>query len=74
MVLDDDRGYFTSYHAASVVREYTLKKYPKLEQVLEKLSWNISNEEMIAFNYQIEIEKQDHKIVAKTFFQQKGLL
>lgn len=74
MVLDDDRGYFTSYHAATVVREETLKKHPKLEQVLEKLSGNISNEEMIALNYQVEIEKQDPKVVAKTFLQQKGLL
>jgi len=74
MVLDDDRGYFISYHAATVVREETLKKHPKLEQVLEKLSGNISNEEMIALNYQVEIEKQDPKVVAKTFLQQKGLL
>lgn len=74
VVLDDDRSYFTSYHAATIVRNEQLKQHPELEQVLEKLTGKISNEEMIALNYQVEIEKQDPKVVAKVFLKQKGLL
>ncbi len=74
VVLDDDRSCFTSYHAATIVRNEQLKQHPELEQVLEKLTGKISNEEMIALNYQVEIEKQDPKVVAKVFLKQKGLL
>ena len=74
VVLEDDASYFTSYHAATLIREETLAEHPELEPVLEKLTSAISNEEMIALNYQVEIEKQDPAVVAKAFLEHKGLL
>ncbi len=74
VVLSDDRAYFTDYHAATVVREAVFKRYPELEEVLDLLTGSISNEEMIALNYEVEIEKRDPKAVAKGFLKAKGLL
>ncbi len=72
--LVDDRNYFTSYHAATVVRIDTLKKYPALGQILELLTDQISDRDMVQMNYQVEIEKQDPKEVARSYLTKKGLL
>lgn len=74
VVLDDDLSYFTSYHAATIVRNEILEKYPSLLGVLELMTDLISNEDMINLNYKVEIEKQDPKVVAKNFLVEKGLL
>lgn len=74
VVLDDDLSYFTNYHAATVIRSETLRNHPELKAVLEMLTARISDEDMIGMNYQVEIEKQDPKAVAKEFLTKKGLL
>lgn len=73
-VLEDDKAAFAAYHASTVIRSKTLEKYPELAGVLDLLSARISNEEMIALNYQVEIEKQDPKEVARAFLVKEGLL
>jgi len=73
-VLEDDKNFFPSYFASTLVREETLKKYPELENVLNKLEGKISNDEMIQMNYEVEKEKKDPKEVAKEFLKSKGLL
>ena len=74
IVLEDDKNFFPSYFAATLVRNETLNKYPELEEVLELLTDNISNDEIIEMNYLVEIEKQDPKDVANEFLKKKGLL
>ncbi|MFA5446726.1 MAG: glycine betaine ABC transporter substrate-binding protein [Sphaerochaeta sp.] len=74
VLLEDDRHYFTSYLAATIVREQTLKTYPELTSILELLTGAINDQEMVAMNYQVEIEKQDPKDVARAFLASKGLL
>ena len=73
-VLEDDLQYFTSYYAATLIRQATLLKYPELEAVLEMLTGQISDAEMTHLNYQVEIQGQDPKQVARTFLQTKGLI
>lgn len=74
LVLEDDLNYFTSYFAATLVRQATLDKYPQLEAIVEKLTGVISDADMIRLNYLVEIESKDPKLVAKDFLNQKGLL
>lgn len=73
-VLEDDKNFFPSYYAATLIREETLKKYPELEKVLNKLEGKISNDEMIQMNYEVEVGKKDPKDIAKEFLNNKGLL
>jgi glycine betaine/choline ABC-type transport system substrate-binding protein len=73
-VLIDDKNFFPSYFATTLVREETLEKYSELEGLLNKLAGTISNEKMIEMNYEVEIEKKDPKVVAKEFLQEQGLL
>jgi glycine betaine/choline ABC-type transport system substrate-binding protein len=72
--LVDDKNFFPSYQAATLIKSETLKKYPELKQVLEKLTGKITDEEMINMNYQVESEKKDPVDVANEFLKSKGLL
>lgn len=73
-ILEDDLNFFPAYDAATLVRAETLEKYPELEPVLEKLTGQISNEEMVQMNYAVEKENKDPAEVAKAFLEEKGLL
>ncbi|MCF8020603.1 MAG: glycine/betaine ABC transporter substrate-binding protein [Vallitaleaceae bacterium] len=72
-VLEDDKNFFPSYFAATLIREETLEKYPELEDVLALLDGQINNEEMTNLNYLVEIENMDPKVVAEDFLEEKGL-
>lgn len=74
VVLEDDLNFFPSYYAATLVREETLEKYPEIEPILDRLTDQLSNEEITHMNYLVEIEKQDPKQVAHDFIEEKGLI
>lgn len=73
-LLEDDKHIFATYYGGTVVRQDALKKYPKLEETLEKLTGQISDDEMRSMNYAVEIDKKDEKEVATQFLTEKGLL
>lgn len=74
VILEDDKAFFASYYAATVVRAEILEQYPELEAVLELMTGLISNEEMIAMNYAVEVENRDPEVVAREFLKRKGLI
>ena len=73
-VLEDNKNFFPAYQAATLIRKETLDKYPELEGVLEKLTGQISDDEMIQMNYQVEKENMDPRDVAEQFLKAKGLI
>ncbi len=73
-VLQDDKHFFRRYDAATVVRMETLKKYPKLAGVLDKMNGLISNKDMQDMNYKVKILHKSSEQVAKEFLQSKKLL
>lgn len=73
-LLEDDRQIFATYYGGTVVRQDTLNKFPDLEATLEKLTGQISDEEMRAMNDAVEVDHEDEKDVAKDFLQSEGLL
>ena len=73
-VLNDDKNFFPAYQAATVIRQETLDQYPELEGILNKLSGQISDEEMQQMNYYVEHDNRDAADVAKEFLEAKGLL
>lgn len=73
-VLEDNKNFFPAYQAATLIRKETLDKYPELEEVLEKLTEQISDDEMIQMNYQVEKENMDPRDVAEQFLKAKGLI
>jgi osmoprotectant transport system substrate-binding protein len=70
----DDLGFFPKYDAAPVVRQETLKKFPKLEEVLSNLAGKITEEDMLKMNARVDIDKDKPEDVARDFLLEKGLI
>ncbi|WP_208120472.1 glycine betaine ABC transporter substrate-binding protein [Spirabiliibacterium pneumoniae] len=73
-VLLDDKHFYNDYYLGTVVRESTLKKFPKLKTALLKMENLISEKEMATMNDLVENHNQDEKVVAYEFLKQKGLI
>jgi len=73
-VLEDDRNFFPSYHAATLIRRETLEKHPELADVLALLDGTIDNQEMTEMNYLVEVENRDPAAVAEDFLIREGLI
>jgi osmoprotectant transport system substrate-binding protein len=73
-ILEDDKKFFPPYYCTAIVRMDTLEKYPELEETLNLLAGQISNEEMQQLNYQVAEEERDAKDVVKEFLQNKGII
>lgn len=72
--LEDDKHFFPPYGASPVVRKDTLKQYPQLEEVINKLTGKIDTKTMTALNYKADIEKKDPAEIAREFLLEQGLI
>ena len=72
--LTDDKQFFPPFDACAVARNKILEAHPELNDVIGVLSNNITAEEIISLNYEVDINQRDAKEVAVQFLQQKGLL
>jgi glycine betaine/choline ABC-type transport system substrate-binding protein len=67
IVLEDDRGYFPSYHGAPLVREDVLKRHPAIRTALDRLGGKIDDATMRRLNYQVAVERRSESEVAREF-------
>lgn len=74
VALKDDKQLFPPYQGAPLLRQSTLKKYPKVKTALNKLAGKISEKEMQSMNYKVGVEGKSAKTVAKTYLEKEGLL
>lgn len=73
-VLEDDKRFYPSYLCGNVIRSEILMKHPELEEIFEKITGIISDEDMAQMNYAIESEGKEPREVAEAFLQNAGLL
>ncbi|SHE99161.1 osmoprotectant transport system substrate-binding protein [Desulfofundulus australicus DSM 11792] len=73
-ILEDDKKFFPPYFCTAVVRMDTLEKYPELEDTLNMLAGQISDEEMQQLNYQVAEKGRDAKEVVREFLENKGII
>ncbi|ELR71036.1 L-proline glycine betaine binding ABC transporter protein ProX [Fulvivirga imtechensis AK7] len=71
--LNDDKQYFPPYHAAPIVREQMLQKYPEIRYALMLLAGLITDEEMAEMNYRIDERREEIRAVAADFLKNEGL-
>jgi osmoprotectant transport system permease protein len=74
VVLEDDKGFFPPYYAAVLVRKDTLRKFPALEPLLDRLSGRITNEIMQSLNYKVDEKGRKAKNVAREFLISSGFI
>lgn len=72
-VLKDDKGLFPPYQAAPLMNASLLKKYPELENILNKLAGKINDSQMVEMNYDVSVKQDDPAKVAKNFLKAQGL-
>lgn len=73
-VLEDDLNFFPPYHAAPIVRQDLLEKAPEVEDILNKLAGQISNESMQQMNYDVDEEGKEPVDVARDFLKENGFI
>ena len=74
VVLKDDKHLFPPYQGSPIMREETLKKYPELKNILEKLSGKISDEEMSSMNYRVSVKGEKAEDVAREYLKSVGII
>lgn len=74
VVLDDDKNFFLPYHAVSLMRADTLKKYPELGEITDSLEKLLTDEVMRELNYQVDDLKREPKDVAHEFLVENNLI
>ena len=73
-ILKDDKHLFPPYQGAPLMKAELLKKYPELEEILNKLSGKITEGQMSKMNYEVGIEGKSAETVAKDFLKQHGFV
>lgn len=71
-VLDDNKNYFPPYYAAPLAREDILLEYPELREIFEKLGGQITEEDMMQMNYEVDREKRSPSSVAREYLSDIG--
>ena len=74
VILKDDKHLFPPYQGSPMMREETLKKYPELKKILEKLSGKISDEEMSTMNYRVSVKGEKAEDVAREYLRNAGII
>ncbi|NLJ94390.1 MAG: glycine/betaine ABC transporter substrate-binding protein [Clostridiaceae bacterium] len=82
VILEDDRNFFPEYNGALLVNDDIFEKFeekaPNLEEVLEQLTGQISDEEMVDMTYATDVgidgETSTPEAEARKFLEAKGLL
>jgi osmoprotectant transport system permease protein len=73
-ILKDDKKLYPPYDAAVVIRQQTLKQYPKIYKALKPLFGAITNRTIQKLNYQVDVEGKSPAEVARQFLLKRKLL
>lgn len=77
-VLEDDLHFFPDYNGVFLVRNDTFERFketaPQLEDILNELAGQISNDDMVEMTYQVDVEGRSVDEVARAFLVERGLL
>lgn len=72
-MLEDDQNYFPPYQAVPVIHQETLKRFPELQNILNKLAGKITEKEIQKLNGLVDIDHKDIAEVVKEFLASKKL-
>ncbi|MDR2322941.1 glycine betaine ABC transporter substrate-binding protein [Microbacterium sp. NPDC089698] len=73
-VMKDDKQFFPVYQGAFTMQDAVFQKYPKIADVMAKLSPLLTTEQMQELNAKVDVDGEDPADVAKQFLKDKGLI
>src|SRR3712207_2759205 len=74
VVMKDPKSIWPFYYPAPVVRSDVLKKYPKIEKVLNDVSASLDVETMRELNGQVDLDQEDPEDVAREHLEDAGII
>jgi osmoprotectant transport system substrate-binding protein len=74
VVMKDKKNIFPQYYVAPVVRSDTLKKYPKIEGILNKVTASLDVKTMRELNAKVDLQHEDPADVANAYLKQQGIV
>ena len=74
VVMKDPKNIWPFYYPAPVVRSDVLKKYPKVEEVLNEVSASLDAETMRELNGQVDLDQEDPEDVAAEYLEEQGIV
>jgi osmoprotectant transport system substrate-binding protein len=74
VVMKDPKSIWPFYYPAPVVRSDVLKKYPKIEGILNEVSASLSVETMRELNGKVDLDQEDPEDVAADFLEEQGIV
>ena len=74
VVMKDPKHIWPFYYPAPVVRSDVLKKYPKIEKVLNEVSASLDVETMRELNGQVDLDQEDPEDVAAEYLEEQGIV
>lgn len=70
----DDQHLFPAYDAVPIVRMEVLENFPDLEDAINELAGQISEQDMLQMNARVDIDDEKPEDVAKDFLIKKGII
>jgi len=73
-VMEDPKQIWPFYYPAPVVRSDVLKKYPKVEKILNEVSASLDAETMRELNGKVDLDQEDPEDVAAEYLEKEGIV
>lgn len=70
----DDKQFFPKYDAVPLIRNEALEEMPELEDAINKLAGQITEEDMLDMNARVDVDDEKPEDVARDFLVEKGLI
>lgn len=74
VVLRDDKGYFSVYNPAPVIRKDVLDKYPEIKDILKPVAEKLTTHEMQRLNAMVDIEHKEISEVGLKWLKDQGII
>ena len=74
VVMKDPKQIWPFYYPAPVVRSDVLKKYPKVEKILDEVSASLDVETMRELNGKVDLDQEDPEDVAAEHLEEAGIV
>lgn len=72
--LEDDRGFFTNYFPAPVIREEVLERYPRIEGIMAEVAASLDTDTILRLNYLVDIELEEPQEVAREWLLEQEII
>jgi osmoprotectant transport system substrate-binding protein len=72
--MEDDRHFFPNYNAAPEINTKSLKKYPRMAEVLDPITAKLDNTVAQELNAKVDVDGQDPHDVAKDWLVREGFV